>query len=56
VQTIGHAKVEIFPEGKKDYFVKGVDTRLTFVTDEQGRASELLVRAGASEVHAKRVE
>jgi CubicO group peptidase (beta-lactamase class C family) len=56
VQTIGHAKVEIFPEGKQEYFVKGVDTRLTFVTDEQGRAGELLVREGASEVHAKRVE
>jgi CubicO group peptidase (beta-lactamase class C family) len=54
VQTIGHARVEIFPQSKKEYFVKGVDTRLTFVTDEQGRASELLVREGASDVHAKR--
>jgi D-alanyl-D-alanine-carboxypeptidase/D-alanyl-D-alanine-endopeptidase len=56
VQTIGHGRVEIFPESKIQYFVKGVDTHLTFVTDEQGRASELLVREGASEVHAKRVE
>jgi len=56
VQQTGYAKVEIFPESQKEYFVKGVDTRLTFVTDDRGRVSELLVREGASEVDAKRVE
>jgi hypothetical protein len=56
VQTTGYAKVEILPESQKEYFVNGVDVRLTFVTDDQGRASELVVREGASEVHAMRVE
>lgn len=56
VQTIGYGKVEIFPESGKEYFVKGAEARLTFVADGQGRPNELVIREGASEVHAKRVE
>jgi D-alanyl-D-alanine-carboxypeptidase/D-alanyl-D-alanine-endopeptidase len=56
VQTTGYGEVDIFPESEKEYFVKGADVRLTFVTDGQGRANELLIREGTSEVHAKRVE
>lgn len=53
---LGYAKVEIFPSSRTEYFVEGVDVHLTFVTDDQGRASELLVREGAKEVPAKRVD
>ena len=55
-QTTGDEKVEIFPESQKEYFVKGADVRLTFVTGSQGRASEVIVREGGSRMHAKRVE
>lgn len=55
-QTTGDAKVEIFPVSPKEYFVKGIDVRLTFVTDDEGRAAELIVRKNGSEAHAKRVE
>jgi hypothetical protein len=56
VQEIGYGKVEIFSESVKEYFVKGADVHMTFVTDAHGRADDLLIREGTSEVHAKRVE
>jgi CubicO group peptidase (beta-lactamase class C family) len=56
IQETGYGKVEISPKSVKEYFVRGTAVRLTFVTDGHGRADDLLIREGTSEVHAKRVE
>lgn len=56
VQTIGYAKVEILPESQKTFFVREGGMRLTFVTDGQSRATELLIREKSGEVRAMRVE
>jgi D-alanyl-D-alanine-carboxypeptidase/D-alanyl-D-alanine-endopeptidase len=55
-QATGQGKVEIFPEGGHDYFAKVVDAQIIFVTDGQGRATELILRQGGADYHAKRVE
>ncbi len=49
-------KIEIFPEGERDYFAKIMEFWLTFETDSQGRATALIIRPGGMNLRAKRVE
>ena len=55
-QATNQPKVEIFPEGEKDFFLKVVDAEITFVTDAQGRAEELILPQAGADQHARRVE
>jgi serine-type D-Ala-D-Ala carboxypeptidase/endopeptidase len=55
-QLTGQPKIEIFPESDRDYFVKVVDAQITFVTDGQGRATQLILHQGGLDQHAKRIE
>ncbi|MGA8184347.1 MAG: DUF3471 domain-containing protein, partial [Terriglobia bacterium] len=55
-QATGQQKVEIFPESEKEFFLKVVDAQITFVTDSQGRATELILHQGGRDVHGKRSE
>jgi CubicO group peptidase (beta-lactamase class C family) len=56
VQGTGQPKFEIFPEGDRDYFLKVVDAQITFVTDSNGRATELILHQGGRSQPAKRTE
>jgi CubicO group peptidase (beta-lactamase class C family) len=55
-QATNHQKVEIFPEGDKDYFLKVVDAQITLVTADQGRTTELILHQRGADQHARRVE
>ncbi len=54
VQATGQAKAEVFPESDRDFFYKVVDAQITFVTDSQGKATELILHQGGDH-SAKRV-
>jgi len=56
VQSTGEPKIEIFPEGVRDYFLKSVDAQITFVIDSNGRAIELILHQGGMDEHAKRID
>jgi CubicO group peptidase (beta-lactamase class C family) len=55
-QASGQGQIEIFPEDDHNFFAKVVDARITFVTDGQGRATELVLHQGGRDQHAPRVE
>jgi serine-type D-Ala-D-Ala carboxypeptidase/endopeptidase len=55
-QATGQPKFQIFPEGDRDYFLKVVEAQVTFVTDNDGRATGLIWRQSGRDHHAKRVE
>jgi len=55
-QATGQPKIQIFPEGDRDYFLKVVDAQITFVTDGNGRATELILHQGGVDHRAKRIE
>src|SRR5262245_57007498 len=55
VQATGQPKFEVFPESDREYFIKVVDAQITFVTDGQGQATELILHQGGRDQHAKRV-
>jgi uncharacterized protein (TIGR03435 family) len=54
-QPTNQPKFALFPEGERDFFLKVVDAQITFVTDPQGRATELILHQGGDQ-HAKRIE
>jgi serine beta-lactamase-like protein LACTB len=54
-QINGH-KNEIFPESVRDYFLKGFDVQLTFLTDSTGRATELILHEGGTDLRANRIK
>jgi hypothetical protein len=56
VQATGQPKIQIYPEGDRDYFLKVVDAQITFVTDDKGQATELILHQGGVHQHAKRIE
>lgn len=56
VQATGQPKFEIFPEDDRDYFLRVVNAQITFVTDGQGRATELILHQGGKDQHAKRAD
>jgi CubicO group peptidase (beta-lactamase class C family) len=56
MQATGQPKIQIYPESDRDYFLKVVDAQITFVTDSNGRATELILHQGGMDQHAKRME
>jgi CubicO group peptidase (beta-lactamase class C family)/uncharacterized protein YneR len=55
-QATGQGQIEIFPEDNHTFFAKVVDAQITFVTNGQGRATELVLHQGGRDQHAPRVE
>jgi uncharacterized protein (TIGR03435 family) len=55
-QLTGQDRLEVFPETTHDFFLKILDAQLTFVTDSQGRATELILHQNERDQHAKRIE
>jgi CubicO group peptidase (beta-lactamase class C family) len=54
-QINGH-KNEIFPESVRDYFSKTSHSQVTFVTDGNGRATELILHEGGTDLRANRIK
>ncbi len=54
-QATNQQRLQIFPESERDYFAKAVDAQVTFITDSQGRATELILHQNGDR-HAKRIE
>ena len=51
----GH-KNEIFPESVRDFFLKTFDSQITFVTDANGRTTELILHEGGTDLRASRIK
>ena len=54
-QTNG-PKIQLFPEGVRDYFFKLFDAQITFVTDGNGQATELILHEGGTDLYANRIK
>ena len=54
-QATGQGIIPLFPEGERDFFLKVVDAQITFVTDSQGHATELILHQNGDNP-AKRIE
>jgi uncharacterized protein (TIGR03435 family) len=55
VRLTGQDPLEMFPEGRKEFFLKAVDAQLTFITDNSGRAAEVVLHQNGNDRRAKRI-
>ena len=55
-QATGQGKLEVFPEGDRDFFAKVVDAQITFETDSQGRATGLILHQNGMDHKARRIQ
>ena len=55
-QATGQGKVEIFPESQTEFFTKAMVASITFVVDDQGRATGLVLHQNGADHEAKRVK
>ncbi|HYK05188.1 MAG TPA: serine hydrolase [Thermoanaerobaculia bacterium] len=56
VQATGQGKAQVFPMSEREFFYRIVEARITFVTDEAGRATSLVLHQNGAEMPGKRVE
>jgi D-alanyl-D-alanine-carboxypeptidase/D-alanyl-D-alanine-endopeptidase len=56
IQATNQPRFELFAEGDKDYFLKVVEAGVTFVTDDQGRATAVVLHQNGANVTGKRIE
>jgi CubicO group peptidase (beta-lactamase class C family) len=54
-QITGQQPFELFAESAKEFFLKDVDAQLTFQTDEQGTATEVVLHQGGHDMPCKRI-
>lgn len=55
MQWTGQERVEIFPESSTKFFAKVINAQRTFVVDETGRASYVILHQGGRDRIATRV-
>jgi hypothetical protein len=55
-QGTAQGPAEIFPEGDHDYFLKVVDARITFETNDRGRVNALILHQNGRDTPAKRLD
>jgi len=56
VQLTGQPKIEIFPSGERDFFVKVVDAQLTMEVDAEGRATAVTLHQFGRDQRAPRID
>jgi uncharacterized protein (TIGR03435 family) len=54
-QLTSQDPLEIFPEARNEFFLKVVDAQLTFVADNTGRVTEVVLHQNGNDRHAKRI-
>jgi len=55
-QLTGQGKIQIYPESDRKFFLKLVDAQLTFDTDAQGKATQVMLHQNGRDLPAKRVD
>lgn len=54
IQGAGQKKIELLPESKVRFFVKGISSEVTFVKGMNGKAGELILQQGGRDIPALR--
>jgi CubicO group peptidase (beta-lactamase class C family) len=55
-QATGQGRIEIFPESQTKFFTKVMEASITFVVDDQGRATSIILHQNGADHEAKRVK
>lgn len=55
-QATGQSKVEIYPSSPTEFFLKVVDARITFVKNDAGAVTHLVLHQGGRDMPAKKIK
>jgi CubicO group peptidase (beta-lactamase class C family) len=55
-QLTNQPKVEIFPESATVFFLKVIEAQITFVKDDKGKVTHIVIHQGGRDTNAKRLE
>ncbi|NIM89986.1 MAG: serine hydrolase [Candidatus Aminicenantes bacterium] len=55
-QATGQPKAEIYPESEIKFFLKVVDAQMTFVKDDKGEVTQLVLHQGGQDQPAKKIK
>jgi CubicO group peptidase (beta-lactamase class C family) len=55
-EATGQGKIEIFPESQTKFFTKVMEADITFVTDDQGRATSIILHQNGADHPAPRLK
>jgi hypothetical protein len=55
-QATGQQKVEIYPETESEFFLKIIDAQITFVTDDSGTVTHLILHQNGRDMPAEKFE
>jgi hypothetical protein len=53
---INGQKLQLFPTSIRDYFFKAFDSQISFVTDGNGQATDLILHEGGIDMYATRIQ
>ena len=56
VQATGQPEAEIFPKSETEYFLKVVDAQITFVLDEAGKVTGLILHQAGQEFPGEKIQ
>ena len=54
-QATGQSKVELFPASEREFFLKVVDAQVTFVRDQEGRVTGLVLHQNGRDTEARKI-
>jgi len=56
IQATGQGKIEIYPESETDFFSTAIDAQISFVKDEKGNVTKLILHQGGEDQVAEKIE
>ena len=54
IQATGQPVIEVFPESETKYFLKVTEAQISFVRDDSGAVSQLILHQGGRDIPAKK--
>jgi len=55
-QATGQPKIELLPESDTQFFVKEVNAQVSFVKDEKGMVTALILNQNGQKIEGKRIK
>ena len=55
-QATGQARLELFPESEAEFFIKEVDAQITFVKNQKGQITHLILHQNRQNLEAKKIQ
>jgi hypothetical protein len=56
LQATGQPRIEAFPSSDTEFFLKEVEAQITFIKDDKGKITQLILHQGGNDVPARKIK